>query len=118
MLLCLVTRGHLLTLAQFLLARAAKGYRRSATCLKLLDRSLGADLSRNVNATPRTLAYTFKHRSSCLTRRKLEEWPDDGDPKELRLEVKAGEEMYLEQLIRFCYSKEVTLTEGQCLQCL
>lgn len=42
----------------------------------------------------------------------MEEWPDDGDPKELRLEVKAGEELFLEHLIRFCYSKEVTLTEG------
>lgn len=42
----------------------------------------------------------------------MEEWPDDGDPKELRLEVKAGEEEILEHLIRFCYSKQVTLTEG------
>ena len=43
----------------------------------------------------------------------MEEWPDDGDPKELRLEIKAGEEEILEHLIRFCYSKQVTLTEGQ-----
>ena len=43
----------------------------------------------------------------------MEEWPDDGDPKELRLEVKAGEEVILEHLIRFCYSKQVTVTEGQ-----
>ena len=43
----------------------------------------------------------------------MEEWPDDGDSKELRLEVKAGEEVMLEHLIRFCYSKQVTITEGQ-----
>lgn len=53
------------------------------------------------------------YHSWCLfSRRKMEEWPDDGDSKELRLEVKAGEELFLEHLIRFCYSKQVTLTEG------
>lgn len=48
-----------------------------------------------------------------IFRQKMEEQPDDGDTKELRLEVKAGEEVFLEHLIRFCYSKQVTLTEGQ-----
>ena len=46
-------------------------------------------------------------------RRKLEEWTKVGDPKELKLEVKQGEERYLEQIIHFCYSRQVTLTEGQ-----
>lgn len=43
----------------------------------------------------------------------MEERSDDGNTKDLRLEVKAGEEVMLEHLIRFCYSKQVTLTEGQ-----
>ena len=48
-----------------------------------------------------------------LARRKLEEWTDNRDTGQLKLEVKPGEEFYLEQLIRFCYSRQVTLTEGQ-----
>jgi len=50
-----------------------------------------------------------------FVRRKLEEWPCDGETRELQLEAKPGEEFYLEQLIRFCYSRQVTLTEGQAL---
>lgn len=47
-----------------------------------------------------------------FVRRKLEEWTCDGETRELKLEAKPGEEFYLEQLIRFCYSRQVTLTEG------
>jgi hypothetical protein len=47
-----------------------------------------------------------------FVRRKLEEWTCDGETRELKLEAKPGEELYLEQLIRFCYSRQVTLTEG------
>ena len=47
-----------------------------------------------------------------MFRRKLEEWTTGGNAGEVSLEVKPGEEMYLESLIRFCYSRQVTLTEG------
>lgn len=49
--------------------------------------------------------------NSEVLRRKLEEWTCDGETRELRLEAKPGEEFYLEKLIRFCYSRQVTLTE-------
>ncbi len=52
-----------------------------------------------------------------FVRRKLEEWTCDGETRELKLEAKPGEEFYLEQLIRFCYSRQVTLTEGYPLTC-
>lgn len=29
------------------------------------------------------------------------------------MEVKLGEEKFLEELIRFCYSKQITFTEGE-----
>ena len=47
-----------------------------------------------------------------FVRRKLEEWTCDGETRELKLEAKPGEEFYVEKLIRFCYSRQVTLTEG------
>lgn len=56
---------------------------------------------------------TLYHRFIVAIRRKLEEWPEDGDPKKLTMEVKLGEEQFLEELIRFCYSKQITFTEGE-----
>ena len=52
-------------------------------------------------------------KASSVVRRKLEEWTDEAEPKTLRLDVKPGEEVLLQHLIRFCYSRQVDLTEGR-----
>ena len=57
-------------------------------------------------------------KASSVVRRKLEEWTDDAEPKTLRLDVKPGEEVLLQHLIRFCYSRQVDLTQGRNLPLL
>ena len=59
------------------------------------------------------LLHCYLRMLHVTSRRKLEEWPDDGDTKKLTMEVKLGEEQFLEELIRFCYSKQIMLTDGE-----
>ena len=62
-----------------------------------------------------SLGTILKHSACC--RRKLENWSGDTPSPEIRVDVKPGEEPYLQHLIRFCYTRTVELNAGQlCFQ--